>query len=219
MILYQKAINNLEKNLKKIYKLSKKNKVNLPTARQYGLSQAYRQFEKDLKQAVLKEQKRLQKEMKKRYLDSYVDETGVKRKPQKQATNASQYPWSGMNHEQRLLKNAKELNYHIKEQVNRAFKGGGKYVDVLGKVDMVLDKYAERHKQLVRTEVWHMDLQGRLDGMKKNGVEYVQYATMGDERVCPECQALEDYNEGIYHILEAPTLPRHPRCRCILIEK
>lgn len=218
MILYQKAINNLEKNLKKIYKTTRKNKINLPMARQQGLSQAYKQFEKDLAQAVLKETKKLQKEMKKHYLNTYVGETGVKRKPQKQAQEASMYPWSGMNHEQRILKNAKELNYHMKNQINNAFKGGGKYSDVLANIDMVLDKYTDRHSQLIRTELWHMDLQGKLDGMIKNGVEYVQYVTAGDNRVCPECQALEDYNEGKYKILEAPTLPRHPRCRCELIE-
>lgn len=219
MILYQKAINNLEKNLKKIYKNARKNKINLPTARQQGLSLALKQLEKDLALAVRKEQKKLQKEMKKKYLESYVDTTNVKRKPQKQAEQATYYPWSGMNHEQRLLKNAKELNYYLKAQINNAFKGGGTYPDVLDKINTVLDKYTDRHTQLVRTEVWHMDLQGVRDGMKKNGVEYVQYLTMGDERVCPECKALEDYNEGIYKLEEAPMLPRHPRCRCVIVEK
>lgn len=217
--MYNKAINKLEQNLKKIYKQSQKDKLNLPQARKQGLSQAYKQFEKDLAQAVKKEQKKLQKEMKKHYLDKYVDKTGVKRKPQKQAEQASKYPWSGMNHEQRMIKNAKEFNYQVKQMINRSFKGGGRYGYVVTNLNTVFDKYSDRHNQLVRTELWHMDLQGELDGMIKNGVEYVQYVSAGDNRVCPECQALEDYNEGVYHILDAPTLPRHPRCRCILIEK
>ena len=62
-----------------------------------------------------------------------------------------------------------------------------------------------------------MDLLGELDGMKVNKVKYVQYVTAGDRRVCPECQSLEEHNDGIYLIEEAPTLPRHPRCRCHLI--
>lgn len=217
--MYSKATNKLEKNLKKIYKQSKKNKLNLPQARQQGLSQALKQFEKDLAQAVLKEQKKLKKEMKNHYLDKYVDKTGVNRKPQKQAEQASMYPWSGMNHEQRMLKNAKEFNYQVKQMINGTFKGGGKYGDVVTNINTVFDKYSERHNQLVRTELWHMDLQGEKDGMIKNGVEYVQYVSAGDNRVCPECQALEEYNEGIYYILDAPMLPRHPRCRCVLVEK
>lgn len=43
-------------------------------------------------------------------------------------------------------------------------------------------------------------------------VASVNWITVGDSRVCPRCQSLEDGNP--YPLFGAPSPPAHPRCRC-----
>lgn len=212
--MYQTAIAKLEKALNKIYKSSKQEEITLATARKYGLDNALAQFEKNAHRAVSKEGKVLKQNLKDAYLNGYLEETGAKRRPLKQANRTIEYPWSGMNYSQRLGKNYMEMTYQMRQAIENTIKTKGTLSEVLYKIREIEDKFYNRHLLLVRTELRHMHYQGELDGYKKNGVKYLQYLTVGDHRVCPECQALEEYNDGIYPIEEAPALPRHPRCRC-----
>lgn len=74
-----------------------------------------------------------------------------------------------------------------------------------------------RAEMLARTEVIRAHASGQLQEFKNWRVEQVgvvaELQTAGDERVCPECSALE--NE-LYTIEEAQNIiPVHPNCRCI----
>lgn len=214
--MYHKAINKLITSVNNIYKKSKREEITLGIARKYGLSLAFKQFQKDLNRLSQKESSKLSKEMQKHYVDKYVDTTG-KRRPLKKAKEKASYPWSGMNSTQRIAKNSQQLNYQVIQKVEDVLRKGGNKPQVVSLLLDIANKYTDRHSVLVRTELWHMDLLGELDGMKQNKVQYVKYISEGDHRVCPECISLEAYNEGIYAIEEAPILPRHPRCRCHLI--
>ena len=156
------------------------------------------------------------KEMQKHYVDKYVATTGARR-PLKKAKEKVKYPWSGMNYSQRIAKNSQQMNQQVIQGIENILRKGGNKTQVISLLLELSNKYSDRHNILTRTEIWHMDLLGELDGMKTNKVRKVQYVTSGDDRVCPECVSLESYNDGIYLIEEAPILPRHPRCRCHLI--
>lgn len=108
--------------------------------------------------------------------------------------------------------------FQMRSEIIKTIKNGGTLSDVLLVIKKVEQKFEDRHNLLYSTEIRHFYYEGEIAGYKKNGVTLVQYLTVGDNRVCPECQALEEYNEGIYKIEEVPILPRHPRCRCKVIE-
>lgn len=72
---------------------------------------------------------------------------------------------------------------------------------------------------LARTEVIAAHAEGQLDSFEDLGVREIQamveWSTAGDDRVCPECEALEG---TVFTIDEARGLiPRHPNCRCAWI--
>ena len=52
----------------------------------------------------------------------------------------------------------------------------------------------------------------RLRAFEDAGIEYVRWVTQKDERVCHDC---DDLDEEIFPIADAPA-PLHPRCRCEL---
>ena len=212
--MFQKSISNLEKNLHKIYKASKRDSVSIGLANKHGLQQALARFERDLHREVSKEGTSLKKTLIDSYITGYRDETGVLRRPLKKANQTINYPWSGMNYQQRLGKNYMEMVMQMRNVITKELKGSGNLSNILLAIRDIEDKYRQRHELLVRTEIRHMHYQGELEGYKKNKVSHIQYVTIGDHRVCPECQALEEYNDGIYPIEEAPMLPRHPHCRC-----
>jgi SPP1 gp7 family putative phage head morphogenesis protein len=72
---------------------------------------------------------------------------------------------------------------------------------------------------IARTEIVRAHAEGQLDAFVLLGVKEVgilaEWATAGDERVCPECGALE----GIVMTIEEArnAIPRHPNCRCAWI--
>ena len=69
---------------------------------------------------------------------------------------------------------------------------------------------------LARTEVIRAHAEGQLDSYQRLGITTVdvmaEWSTAGDDRVCPQCAALEG---EIMTIDEARgTIPLHPNCRC-----
>ncbi len=85
--------------------------------------------------------------------------------------------------------------------------------------DNVTKMTRTRANVLARTEIVRAHAEGQLDAFERLGVEEVgiqaEWITAGDERVCPECAALEG---AVMTIKEARGLiPRHPNCRCAWI--
>lgn len=73
-----------------------------------------------------------------------------------------------------------------------------------------------RAQTIALTEIIHAHAEGQLDGMEDLGVEAVgaevEFATAGDDGVCPVCESMEG---EIYKIDDARgVIPVHPRCRC-----
>lgn len=77
----------------------------------------------------------------------------------------------------------------------------------------------QRALVLARTEVIHAHAEGQLDSFTELGVEQVgveaEWSTAGDDRVCPECEAMEGKT---FSMDEAHgMIPLHPNCRCTWI--
>ena len=146
--MFQKAISNLEKQLVKIYKKSKKDEITLGIARKYGLENAISKFEKELHKAVRKEQKSLTSNLQHSYLDGYMAETEVKRRPLKKAKETINYPWSGMNYQQRLGKNYMEMTYQMRKAIENTLKSDGSLSEILAQIKQIEHKFQYRHKSL-----------------------------------------------------------------------
>lgn len=79
-------------------------------------------------------------------------------------------------------------------------------------------------KNIARTETLRASNAGQLDAYKQSGVvESKQWYTARDERVCPECAALDgeirtlsgDFFKSDFLGGDQP--PLHPRCRCVML--
>jgi SPP1 gp7 family putative phage head morphogenesis protein len=73
-----------------------------------------------------------------------------------------------------------------------------------------------RALRIARTEIVHAHAEGQLDGFEELGVDEVgvmaEWSTAEDEKVCPQCEALE----GVTLTVDEARglIPRHPNCRC-----
>ena len=148
--MFQKAISNLEKQLVKIYKKSKKDEITLGIARKYGLENAISKFEKELHRAVRKEQKSLTSNLQHSYLDGYMAETGAKRRPLKKAKETINYPWSGMNYQQRLGKNYMEMTYQMRKAIENTLKSDGSLSEILAQIKQIEHKFQYSTKIKIR---------------------------------------------------------------------
>lgn len=71
-----------------------------------------------------------------------------------------------------------------------------------------------RAKMIVRTETMRAVNQGAVERYKEGGINRVEFLTVADERTCEECEGLDGQ---VFDIDNAPDMPRHINCRCILI--
>lgn len=213
--MYNKTTNKLLTLINKAY--GNKKEITLGLARKKGLNSSLKTIQKELNKLSKKETSSLYKEMESYYLEGYLDTADTTRKPIKKSKEKSRYQWSGMNAGQRIEKHSKNYIRELTLGIENLLRKGATQASVISFIVATGDKYSDRLATLYRTELWHMERLGILDGMKYNKVKYVEFVSRGDNRVCPECQSLEAYNDGIYTIEDAPILPRHPHCRCVLL--
>lgn len=124
----------------------------------------------------------------------------------------------------RSFENLKGITATMSGQLNRIFADGlsaGKNpVVIASEINNTIDKIgAVRARTLARTEIIHAHAEGQLDSFERLGVEELglmaEWSTAGDDRVCPQCAAMEGV---ILSVKEARGLiPLHPNCRCVWI--
>jgi SPP1 gp7 family putative phage head morphogenesis protein len=112
------------------------------------------------------------------------------------------------------------------QKLNRVLANG--MIEGQGARDMAREMMSEidgiterRALTLARTETIHAHAEGQLDSFTELGVEEVgveaEWSTAGDDRVCPECEAMEGKT---FSMDEAHgMIPLHPNCRCTWIPK
>jgi len=104
----------------------------------------------------------------------------------------------------------------IRELTEGLIKGNPKAMIARSIADRINKIGITRAKRLANDAVVRAHAEGALDAMERLGLEEVsvevEWATAGDNRVCPMCSALENV---VMPISKARGLfPRHPNCRC-----
>lgn len=89
-------------------------------------------------------------------------------------------------------------------------KGIDEIIDEMEEAGFAYGYAAER---IARTEIMYGLNEGALDRYKDDRIEKVQWLAGPDDRICEDC---EEMDGTIYPIDEAPELPLHPCCRCVL---
>jgi len=84
----------------------------------------------------------------------------------------------------------------------------GKVVRKAYKYKIPVNRYAE---MVARTESSRAITEGRMDIYRRHNVQYVEWITAGDSRVCSDCL---DLDGAIFEIDKAPQVPLHVDCRC-----
>ncbi len=130
------------------------------------------------------------------------------------------------NYHLQLLGNvSQQLADSIKQELNTGIITGSSIADVVEKIGGVIpnpDEFRvagktvfktaqQRIETITRTEILRAHNQGRAKFYQTVGVQKVTWITAQDERTCRECAPLDGKE---FPIAEAPSLPRHPMCRC-----
>ena len=124
------------------------------------------------------------------------------------------YPWSGSDFITRIGVNNNVLISNLRQTLTRGFINGSSITNMSKDLKSVMDIGATNVRRLVRTESMHVIAAGHHDVYTKAGVTKVKFITANDDRVCDECDAL---NDKIFDINDAPMTPIHPNGRCVII--
>jgi len=134
-----------------------------------------------------------------------------------------------VNYDLLLLGNVtRELADNIKQQISVGIISGDSIAKISEKIGGIITDPNEfrlagktifktaqtRVEVITRTETLRAYGQGREKFYNQIGVKRVVWVTAGDEHTCPMCGPLDGKE---YLINEAPPIPRHPQCRCLVI--
>ena len=124
------------------------------------------------------------------------------------------YPWSGTDFVTRIGVNNNALVSNLRQTLTRGFINGSSITNMSKDLKNVMDIGATNVRRIVRTESMHVIAAGHHDVYTKAGITKVKYITANDNRVCAECDAL---NNKIFDLNDAPMTPIHPNGRCIIV--
>ena len=133
-----------------------------------------------------------------------------------------------VNYDLQLLGNVtRELADNIKQQISVGIVNGDSIAKIGEKIGGVITDPGEfrlagktvfktaqtRVEVITRTETLRAYGQGRNKFYNQIGVRRIVWVTAGDERTCPQCGPLDGKE---FLIGEAPPLPQHVMCRCLV---
>ncbi|QWQ39306.1 minor capsid protein [Gemella sp. zg-570] len=127
----------------------------------------------------------------------------------------AQKPWLGANFKTRLGKNQAEMTKRLFETLQVGLNTGLSAVEMAIRLKNGVDRDFNKIMLLVRTEAMHHLNQVKLQAYKDSKVvKKLKDVVTLDDRTSEQCAVCAG---NIYDIDNAPILPRHPRCRCVLV--
>lgn len=124
----------------------------------------------------------------------------------------------------RAFEDLKGVTASMSAQMNRILSQGmidGRGPEAIANemFDKIKSLGENRALTIARTEIVRAHAEGQLDAFEELGVDELgvkaEWSTAGDDRVCPECEAMEGKT---FTMDEARGLiPLHPQCRCSFI--
>jgi len=115
----------------------------------------------------------------------------------------------------------KDVTSQMSQQMSRIMADGLAHGKGVGEISRNLSNNINkitktRARVIARTEIIHAHAEGMLDGFTKLGIKKVagvaEWATAGDDRVCPDCESMDG---EVFSVKQAHgMIPLHPNCRC-----
>lgn len=99
-------------------------------------------------------------------------------------------------------------------EISDAVANGESMDKIIKRIDAATDVGRQRAEVIARTETLYAYNAVAKDRYRRNGIEFVEWLTATDDRVCEQCGPLDGTR---YEIADAPECPLHPQCRCTLI--
>ena len=108
----------------------------------------------------------------------------------------------------------------IRREIALGLEGGEGTEKIAKRIEGRVEKIGRtRSKVIARTEVIRSHHVANIATYREAGVEGVvvqaEFSTAGDQRVCPECEALEGKRYTVTEIENV--IPVHPNCRCVAL--
>lgn len=119
--------------------------------------------------------------------------------------------YKGKHFSSRVWENEEEVAKHIKKKVEDFVRGKGSVNTIKNDIKRVFNSSDYNAKRLAYTEISRVQEHAFQRFAQEVGVTRVVYNAKLDSKTCEDCK-LYDLKE--YDIEDAPSLPRHPLCRC-----
>lgn len=102
----------------------------------------------------------------------------------------------------------------LAKQLSQAYANAESVPKWMGRIQTVMDIPDWRADMIARTETSFAFNKANLSAYEQAGVVKVRYLAVLDNRTCPTCAG---DSEKTFDLVDAPSLPRHPRCRCTTV--
>lgn len=111
-----------------------------------------------------------------------------------------------------IAKQTHGLGYQISQKLAALWDQGATREEMLAAIEEILGATRGTAAVLLDTAVGQAIAQGSLATYQMAGLDYADFVTAGDTRVCPACEDAEQQNP--YQLTDVPLPPLHPGCRC-----
>lgn len=227
-------IQQIERELKKLYKLSEEAIMseitklmgiidwNIAEAQKYDrLTKLMNEIKKIVANLGSNEEKLLSNNLQKIYISQYnmaINLLGQYIKTNFATINKSlvleavNFPWSGAMFSERIWDNMDLLVKNLRDGITQSLILGEGIPKVAKRINAGINNSVFNSVRIARTEVMRISYVAEKKAFVDNDIKRVKYvATTSDERTCKIC-GKDHYKD--FDIDSAPELPRHPQCRC-----
>lgn len=179
----------------------------------------------ELVKVTNKEQKELEEYLNTAYLDEVKRQSGIlsKHKSQEVAKKArvvASASFQGATWSDRLWINQTVLKTKLDALISRAMIQGTNPIQL---VSMLRKNVAQEVKnatsvieRLVITETARVQDEATMRSFRANGFKFCKW--IAEPTACKYCKEMAErsteYGIGVYPVMDAPMIPKHPRCRC-----
>lgn len=119
--------------------------------------------------------------------------------------------FKGRHFSNRVWDNEKATGELLQKKILEFIDGKINVNNIKSTIDKVFNNNAYEIKRLVETEVSRVHYESFKKFCEETGVKKVKYNATLDNKTCEDCSA---YDGKVYNLNNAPSLPRHPLCRC-----
>ena len=114
----------------------------------------------------------------------------------------------------RVIKNSLILQHQLQQIVRNGINQEKSIKSINDELTSVMNSDAYKVERLLDTEIFRVHNLAILSAIAIQELSKVRYSAVLDSRTCEECSSLDD---EIFYVSDAPNLPMHSNCRCMLV--